>query len=349
MTPATNSRAVAGAGSAKRTIGLGLFTGQRPTGASGPPYRDAVDLAQAAEDAGFDAFWVSEHHGMPDGYLPAPLMLLAAVATHTNHLVLGTGLALAPLHHPLRLAEDAAVVTTLSEGRLVLGLGLGYAAHEYSAFGVDLACRGRHLSDLVPFLRRAWSGNRFDWDGPAYAGRGLQVTPAAGDIPIWLGGYANPAIRRAREVADGYLIGRSDDVILDEVLPQWNAPVQRPFTIGVNALVVLTDDLDDADNARAGFAFTQRSYEAMQDGGIAHSGLVSRSSPGPLRAETVDPYLQVAGDADTVVAALLALFDRLPSWADHHLVVRAIFPEQDLAGQLARVARLGRDVLPRLR
>ena len=129
--------------SGRRSIGLGLFTGQQPPGAPRPPYRDALALARAAEQAGFDAFWVSEHHGLPDGYLPSPLVLLAALATGTETITLGTGLALAPLHHPLRLAEDAAVVDHLSGGRLLLGLGLGYAAHEYTAFGVDTARAGR--------------------------------------------------------------------------------------------------------------------------------------------------------------------------------------------------------------
>ena len=336
----------------QRSIGLGLFTGQQPPGTTRPPYRDALALAQAAESAGFDAFWVSEHHGLPDSYLPSPLVLLGALAAATDRITLGTGIALAPLYHPLRLAEDAAVVDQLSDGRLVLGLGLGYAGHEYSAFGVDTARRGAVLSDLVPLLRRAWAGEAFDWSGPAYTGRDLRVTPTPvrpEGIPIWLGGYAPPALRRVREHADGHLIGRADDVIFAELLPAWADPVGRPFTIAVNALVLLTDDPADAEAARHGYAYTQASYEAMQSGGIAHAGLVSPDEARPVTPDAVDRYMQAIGDVDAVVAGLTGILDRLPPWAVQHLVLRVLFPEQDVRRQIRRIERLGREVLPRLR
>src|SRR5690606_41834488 len=106
----------------RRSFGVGLYTGQRNAGAH---YRDAVPLAVAAEEAGFDAFWVSEHHGLPDGYLPSPLTLLAALAPATSRIALGTGVLLAPLHHPLRIAADAGAVHQLSGGRLLLAPGIG--------------------------------------------------------------------------------------------------------------------------------------------------------------------------------------------------------------------------------
>lgn len=323
-------------------IGIGLFTGQRATPAGPPRHGDAVPLCRAAEEAGFDSFWVSEHHGWSDDYLPSPLILLSALASTTSRISLATGLVLAPMAHPIRLAEDAALVDRLSNGRLILGLGLGYAEAEYAAFGVDPSQRGRRLEDLVGFLRRAWTGATFDWSGPCWAGTGLRVTPrpvAAGGIPIWLGGYAPRAVDRARRIADGHVVGRSDPVVLDAVFAGW-APAARPFTVAVNAIVILTDDRSDASSLRAGFRTAQRSYEDAQRDGIAHAGLVSGGATQWTDAE-VDGLAQAVGTPKEVVGALRQLIDRLPPADEHHLVLRVLFPEDDLDTQLRRIGRLG--------
>jgi alkanesulfonate monooxygenase SsuD/methylene tetrahydromethanopterin reductase-like flavin-dependent oxidoreductase (luciferase family) len=302
-----------------------------------------VPLAVAAEEAGFDSFWVTEHHGLPDGYLPSPLTLLAALAPATDRIELATGLLLAPLHHPLRIAEDAAVVDRLSGGRLVLGLGLGYAAHEYRAFGVDPATRGERLSALVGALRAAWTGEEFDC--PELGLRGVRVTPTpARPIPIWLGGYAAAAVARAGRLADGHLVGRGEPHILDAASAQLAAvrdPADPAFTRGVNLACVLAGT--GAGSARTAFARQQRAYEEIQAGRVVYGDLVDAPQA------DIDAYVQVAGDADAVVAGVRAVVERLQEWADVHIVLRVLFPEPDLDVQLARLATFGREILPRLR
>ncbi len=319
----------------RRRFGVGLYTGQHGD------LRDAVPLAVAAEEAGFDSFWVTEHHGLPDGYLPSPLTLLAALAPATDRIELGTGLLLAPLHHPLRIAEDAAVVDRLSGGRLVLGLGLGYAAHEYRAFGVDPATRGARLSALVGALRAAWTGEEFDC--PALGLHAVRVTPTpARPIPIWIGGYAAAAVDRAGRLADGHLVGRGEPHIVDAASAQLAAvrdPADPAFTRGVNLTCVLNDDA----SARAAFARQQRAYEEIQAGRVVYGDLVEAPQA------DIDAYVQVAGDADAVVAGARAVLARLRDWADVHIVLRVLFPEPDLDVQLARLATFGQEILPRLR
>ena len=153
-------------------------------------YADALRDAELAEELGYDAILVGEHHFVPDGFCPAPLTVAAAMAARTSRIRIGTSILIAPLMHPLRVAEEAAVVDSLSDGRLRLGIGTGYVGREFKRFGVDLRERGRLLEDGVRTMIGAWTGED-----------GLDVTPAPVQRPhpeLWLG-VASPA--GARRVA----------------------------------------------------------------------------------------------------------------------------------------------------
>lgn len=318
-------------------IGLGLWSGQH-----GDP-TDAVALARAGEEAGFDAFWVTEHHGMPDGYLPSPLPVLAACAAVTRRIELATGVLLAPLHHPLRLAEDAALVDRLSGGRLLLGLGLGYAEHEYRAFGVDPATRGARLEALVGALRAAGTGEPFS--APGLGLHDVRVTPTPSrPIPLWLGGYADRAVTRAGRLADGHLVGRGEPAIVaaaSRSLATVREPGDPAFVRGVVVTCVLDAPGGGAAQARAGFARAQEAYAAIQREREVYAGLVPRGDT------AVD--VQIRGDVDEVVAGLRAVVASLAAWSRVHLVIRLLFAEPDLDTALTRVATFGERVLPRLR
>src|SRR5438477_8722576 len=144
-------------------IGIGLFTAQVPPDSGRTftqEYREIVDLVRLAETLGFDSAWVSEHHGAGDGYAPSLLPTLAAFAAATDRIQLGTGVVLAPFHHPLRLAEDAATVDLISGGRLILGLGLAWRHEEFRMFDVPIRERVRRTVETVQILRQAWTGRR---------------------------------------------------------------------------------------------------------------------------------------------------------------------------------------------
>lgn len=143
-------------------IGIGLFTGQIPAGSErsfAQEYQDTIELVRLAESVGFDSAWVSEHHGASDGYLPSLLVMCAALAEATSTIRLGTGVLLTPLHDPLRLAEDAAVVDQIAGGRLMLGLGIGWRPEEFRMFGVPMRERLTRTIETVAILRQAWTGN----------------------------------------------------------------------------------------------------------------------------------------------------------------------------------------------
>ena len=194
-------------------LGYGLLTGQRhPDDARdwAAVYREGIDYGVLADSAGLDSFWTSEHHFVDDGYMPAQLPVLAAIAARTERIRLGTGVLLAPMFDPLHLAEDAATVDLISGGRLILGLGIGWRDEEFEGFDVDVRQRGRRLDAMIAVLRQAWGDGLVTGDGASFRYRepGLNVTPKpirGAATPIWIGAGAEAAVRRAGRVADGFL------------------------------------------------------------------------------------------------------------------------------------------------
>lgn len=190
-------------------LGFGLITAQRypfDDRDSATLVAEALELAEVADEMGLDSVWVSEHHFVDDGHLASPLPFCAAIAARTKRIAVGTGLLLAPLYDKRHLAEDAATVDLVSGGRLILGLGRGWRAEEFDGFGVPLRERTAHLEQAVTLLRQAWRGElvpRADEGEPGVAVRPLPAH--VGGPPIWIGAMAEPSIRRAGRIGDGFM------------------------------------------------------------------------------------------------------------------------------------------------
>jgi alkanesulfonate monooxygenase SsuD/methylene tetrahydromethanopterin reductase-like flavin-dependent oxidoreductase (luciferase family) len=145
--------------------------------------------AQQAERAGFDSFFLTEHHQEPSGYLPSPLPLAAALAARTSTIRLGTGIAILPLYHPTRLAEDCAVIDIISKGRLILGVGQGYQEGDFAAFGLKVSDRVSLFEESIEILRRAWTEEKVYFVGKRYTLQNVMVTPKPVQKPhppIWV-------------------------------------------------------------------------------------------------------------------------------------------------------------------
>jgi len=163
-------------------------------------YAACLDQCAWADRLGLDAVALSEHHGVDDGYLPAPLTLAAAVAGRTSRIQINIAAVLVPLHDPLRLAEQLAVLALASGGRVGFVAGLGYRHEEFEMAGVDRSRRGRLLDEYVDVLRKAWTGEPFEWRG-----RTVRVTPRPPSEPMLLiGGSTAGAARRAARLRAGF-------------------------------------------------------------------------------------------------------------------------------------------------
>ena len=164
--------------------------------------------AQQAEKYGFDSFFVTEHHQEPSGYLPSPLPLLAALAARTSTIRLGTGIAVLPLYHPIRMAEDCAVIDIISKGRLILGVGMGYQEVDFAAYGLRVSERVSLFEEGIEIIKRAWTEEKLYFVGKRYTLTNISVTPKPVQQPrppIWIAAVGDEAMKRAGRVGDALL------------------------------------------------------------------------------------------------------------------------------------------------
>ena len=137
-----------------------------------------LEQIDAAEELDFDSLWVTEHHfRLFGGMMPNPQLLLVAAAQRTRRLRLGSAVSLVPMHDPVKIAEDFAMLDLLSNGRLNFGAGRGMSAHEYEVFGREFKTAQPRLVEALQIILRAWTEEALDWQGTYYSYRKLTVRP----------------------------------------------------------------------------------------------------------------------------------------------------------------------------
>ena len=171
-------------------------------------YAAALEMAQWGEQRGAAVALVSEHHASPDGYLPAPLVLASAMAARTQSLPIQVAALLLPLHDPIELAEQMAVLDLLSRGRVSYVLGVGYRREEYAMFGRDFSRRGRRMDECLRVLREAFTGDEFEFEGRR--ARVLPQPATPGGPLLLMGGNSSAAVRRAARFGLGMLTQGGD-------------------------------------------------------------------------------------------------------------------------------------------
>ncbi len=180
-------------------------------------YRAAVEMAAWGEQHGAAMAMVSEHHASSDGYLPAPFVLASALAARTTRLPIQIAALLVPLHDPIELAEQMAVLDILSGGRVSYVCALGYRPEEYAMFGREIKQRGKRMEACLAAMKRAWTGEPF-----VYEDRPVHVTPrpvTPGGPPLFMGGNHPEAVRRAARLGMGMLT-MGGDPKLDAIYKQ---------------------------------------------------------------------------------------------------------------------------------
>ena len=219
-------------------------------------YGRAVELAQAAETLGYRNVWFAEHHFSTYGYLSRPAQLATFIAAKTKHIRVGTAVIVVPLHHPLVVAEEIAMLDVLSGGRLDVGLGRGYQPYEFERFGLELDSGRSRWDESLDIIVKSFEGKPFAYEGKLFRFPETSVFPHVVQKPappVWSVAQSpeaiGAAVRRGFNVLTGGFgvpIERLAEFrkILDGVLEK-EKPAKVPL-VAVQRAVYVADNAADA-------------------------------------------------------------------------------------------------------
>lgn len=210
-------------------------------------YAATIEQAVLADELGFDHVWFTEHHFLEDGYLPAFQPLAGAIAARTKQIRISNDIALLPLYHPIRLAEELAVLDQISNGRMEFGIGMGYVPKEFDAFGVPLRNRVSMTDEAIEILRLAWGEGPFSFKGKRYNLSNIDVHPKPvqpGGPPLWIAAMKEPGALRAARFGTNLLPQGRREEVLDPWRDAVNAKGEDPddYRVGIIRSVYVTDD-----------------------------------------------------------------------------------------------------------
>jgi alkanesulfonate monooxygenase SsuD/methylene tetrahydromethanopterin reductase-like flavin-dependent oxidoreductase (luciferase family) len=165
-------------------------------------YGEILEQVQWLDRIGADLVWFTEHHFVDDGYLPSWVPVAGAMASRTSRVRFGTDICLMPFNHPVRLAEDLAVLDNITGGRVELGVGMGYAPHEFRGFGVPVGRRVSLMDEGIEVLQRCFAGGTFSYRGRRYQLEDVTIRPGyvqEGGPPLFVAAMSKAgALRAAR-------------------------------------------------------------------------------------------------------------------------------------------------------
>ena len=309
-------------------------------------YAAIMDQVVMLDGLGLDLVWFTEHHFLDDGYLPSWVPMAGAIAARTKNVRLSSDVCLLPFNHPVRLAEDLAVLDNLSGGRVEIGVGMGYAPHEFRGFGLPVPRRVSLTDEGLAVLRRAFTGETFSFEGKRYSFQDVKITPGyvqPGGPPLWVAAMSRPGAMRAATFGANLLPQGPRAHALDPWIAQVKEQGRDPaeFRMGIIRSCLVTDDRE-RDWAAVRLAERRRMevYNRFREAAGGHGGVAG------ITEEQRIPQTWVVGNVEHCVAELSAFieeygFTDIVTWA----VPPGMRPEQ-MSRSLERFAR---EVAPRLR
>jgi len=312
-------------------------------------YREALEEVTRAEELGFDSVWMEEHHSVTNHYWPSPLTVLAGFATRTSRITLGTDIVVAAFHHPVRLAEDVAMLDVMSGGRFVLGIAIGYKPDEFALYGVDLEKRGARFEEQLAIMQGLWTQEQIEFKGTYYTVQGrLEPKPVQQPSPpVWIGGWGDITLRRAATLADNWIPGPTAD--LRRLLTGRKQFLERRRAAGRQepAEWPLTRDVIIADSDKRAREMAEEhimvAYRREYAGGWRHP-FIDSSIATDLDRLMEDRF--IIGGPEQCVAKIRRFVEE---YGMTHLICRTFFPGMPHAHIMREIELIAREVMPAFR
>ncbi len=316
----------------------------------GQYYKEALEEVMRGEDLGFDSVWMEEHHSVVNHYWPSPLTVLAGFATRTARVNLGTDILVAPFYHPVRLAEDVALLDIMSNGRFVLGAAIGYKPDEFALYGIDLERRGARFVEQLTIMRALWTQESVSFTGRHFTLEGrLEPKPITKPHPpIWIGGWGELTLKRAATLGDNWIPGPTAD--LARLMNGKQQFLQNRAAAGRTEPIAewpLTRDVIIADTDKQARELAEQhimeAYRKEYAGGWKHP-FIEASMATDLDALMKNRFL--IGGPDQIVRALRPFVEE---YGMTHLICRLFFPGMPHRHILRELDLLSREVMPAFR
>ncbi len=304
-------------------------------------YGEVLEQVRWLDAIGADLVWFTEHHFVEDAYLPSWVPVAGAMAAVTERVRFGTDICLMPFNHPVRLAEDLAVLDNLSGGRVELGVGMGYAPHEFRGFGLPASRRVSLMNEGIEVLQHCFTGERFSYQGKRYQLEDVQITPSyvqEGGPPLWIAAMSEAGALRAAGYNTHFLPQGARAQSFDPWVAAVRAQGRQPsdHRVGIIRSILVTDDKEaEWPVVRAAERYRMRLYQRFFD----------ESGEGFGDGDPV-PQTWVVGDVDSCVAQLRAF---IAEFGITDIVTMAVPPGLRAEQMAPSLERLFTEVAPRLK
>lgn len=265
-------------------------------------YERAMQRIEIMDQTGYDAVWLAEHHFTTYSVCPSIHMMGLQVASRTENLRIGTGISLAAFYHPLRLAEEVALLDVLSGGRVNWGAGRGFDPTEFKAFGVPVEESSSRFREAVEIVLAAWTRERLDWSGRYWHFEGVEVLPKPlqqPHPPAWVAVSSPDSLRWAGGKGLSIMMGphahchdmaQKYELYRDALLASGHAMAGRDLPMA-QLIAVAPTDREAEEIARQGAQWMVGSYMNVTKAVNASSSLMQRRVASGKPMNPIEHYL----------------------------------------------------------